>query len=71
MIPLNRNLTSLIRSPIRVYTALAKATPDCVSLAIGEPDFDTPEEIRAAAIAGLHANHTHYAPNLGIPELGA
>ena len=71
MIPLNRNLTSLIRSPIRVYTALAKSTPDCVSLAIGEPDFDTPEEIRSAAIAGLHANHTHYAPNLGMPELRA
>ena len=69
MIPLNRNLSSLTRSPIRVYTALAKSIPDCISLAIGEPDFDTPENINAAAIAGIQANHTHYAPNQGIPEL--
>ena len=69
MISLNRNLSSLTRSPIRVYTALAKSIPDCISLAIGEPDFDTPESINAAAIAGIQANHTHYAPNQGIPEL--
>ena len=69
MIPLNQNLNSLTRSTIRVYTALARSIPDCVSLAIGEPDFDTPEAIKASAIAGLQANHTHYAPNQGTPEL--
>ena len=69
MIPLNRNLSALTRSPIRVYTALAKSIPDCVSLAIGEPDFDTPEPVKASAAAALEKNHTHYAPNLGTPEL--
>ena len=69
MIPLNQNLNSLTRSTIRVYTALAKSIPDCVSLAIGEPDFDTPEAIKAAAVAGIAANHTHYAPNQGTVEL--
>lgn len=69
MIPLNRSLSDLRQSPIRAFTALAKSTPDCVSLAIGEPDFDTPENIKAAAIAALQANDTHYAPNQGTAAL--
>ena len=69
MIPLNRNLTPLKRSAIRVYSNLARETPDCAMLTIGEPDFDTPEVIRAAAIAALNANQTHYAPNQGTLAL--
>ena len=69
MIPLNQNLNPLRRSPIRVYANLAKETPDCVSLTIGEPDFDTPETIKAAAVAALEQNQTHYAPNQGTADL--
>ena len=69
MIPLNQNLSSLKRSEIRVFTNLAKETPGCAMLTIGEPDFDTPEAIKAAAIAALNANDTHYAPNQGTLEL--
>ena len=69
MIPLNQNLSSLKRSAIRVYTNLAKETPDCAMLTIGEPDFDTPEVIKAAAINALTENKTHYAPNQGTPAL--
>lgn len=69
MIPLNQNLNSLKRSAIRVFTNLAKETPDCVMLTIGEPDFDTPEVIKAAAVAALGGNKTHYAPNQGTPAL--
>lgn len=69
MIPLNQNLSSLRRSDIRVYTNLANATPGCVKLTIGEPDFDTPEAIKASAAAALNANHTHYAPNQGTAQL--
>ena len=69
MIPLNQNLTPLKRSAIRVYTNLAKQTPDCAMLTIGEPDFDTPEAIKAAAAAALNANQTHYAPNQGTLAL--
>ncbi len=69
MIPLNQNLNALRRSDIRVYTNLARATPGCVMLTIGEPDFDTPEPIKDAAISALSANHTHYAPNQGLPVL--
>ena len=69
MIPLNQNLNALKRSQIRVFTNLAKATPGCASLTIGEPDLDTPENIKQAAVASLNANQTHYAPNQGIPAL--
>ena len=69
MIPLNQNLSSLKRSAIRVYTNLARQIPDCAMLTIGEPDLDTPEAIKAAAVAALHANQTHYAPNQGTQKL--
>lgn len=69
MIPLNDNLFPLKRSQIRVFTNLARETPDCVMLTIGEPDFDTPEAIKTAAITALEHNQTHYAPNQGTAAL--
>ncbi len=69
MIPLNANLAPLKRSAIRVYTNLARQTPDCAMLTIGEPDFDTPEGIRQAAWAALQQGQTHYAPNQGTQGL--
>jgi aspartate aminotransferase len=42
---------------------------DVVSLTLGEPDFDTPENIQAAATAAMKAGFTHYSPVMGIPEL--
>ena len=69
MIPLNSNLYKLQRSQIRVFTNLARETPDCAMLTIGEPDFDTPEPIKAAAIDALNRGLTHYAPNQGTLQL--
>lgn len=40
-----------------------------IHLEIGEPDFDTPAHITAAAQEALAAGHTHYVPAPGIPEL--
>ena len=71
MIPLNRNLSNLKRSQIRSFTNLARATPDCAMLTIGEPDFDTPVPVKAAAEAALARNLTHYAMNQGSPALRA
>ena len=69
MICAAQHLEKLRRSPIRAYTDLAASVPGCVKLTIGEPDLDTPENIRAAAAAALAAGKTHYAPNQGIPAL--
>ena len=69
MIPLNNNLLRLKRSGIRRFTNLAKTVPGCVMLTLGEPDFDTPQEIKAAALTSLFQNRTHYAPNQGTEDL--
>jgi aspartate aminotransferase len=42
---------------------------DIINLSIGEPDFNTPEHIKDAAIKAIHANITHYPPVPGFPEL--
>jgi aspartate aminotransferase len=40
-----------------------------VHLEIGEPDFDTPAPIRAAAVRALDEGFTHYGPSAGLPEV--
>ncbi len=42
---------------------------DVCGFGAGEPDFDTPEHIKAAAIAALESGFTKYTPSSGIPEL--
>ena len=66
---MNRNLDQLVPSGIRRFTALARATPDCRMLTIGEPDLDTPLPIREAAAQALKQGLTHYAPNRGTDAL--
>jgi aspartate/methionine/tyrosine aminotransferase len=51
--------------------ALEATGIEVVHLEIGEPDFDTPANIRAAAKRALDEGQTHYAPFPGIPELRA
>ena len=69
MMPVNDHLSGLRRSAIRHFTNLARETPECVMLTIGEPDFDTPPPIKDAAAAAILAGRTHYAPNQGTAEL--
>ncbi len=42
---------------------------DIVSLGAGEPDFDTPDFVKAAAIEAINSGFTKYTPTTGIPEL--
>jgi aspartate aminotransferase len=48
--------------------ALEKQGKDVVHLEIGEPDFDTPKNIKEAAVKALNAGYTHYGPSAGLPE---
>lgn len=48
---------------------LKAAGRDVIALSAGEPDFDTPENIRNAAKAAMDAGKTRYTPPDGIPEL--
>jgi len=56
------------------FEVLAKAKvlerqgKNIVHLEIGEPDFDTPKNIKEAAVKAMNAGYTHYTPAAGIPE---
>lgn len=66
---LNPAVNSLRRSAIREFSKLAGETPGCIRLTLGEPDYDTPAEIRAAAAVALDDGETHYIENNGAMEL--
>ena len=42
---------------------------DVIRLELGEPDFDTPQHIKEAAIQAINEGFTHYTPTEGLPEL--
>jgi len=42
---------------------------DVIDLSLGEPDFDTPDHIKEAAINAINDNYTHYTPVAGFNEL--
>ena len=48
---------------------LKAAGREIISLSIGEPDFDTPDNIKAAAIKAIERGDTKYTPVAGIPAL--
>ena len=45
------------------------AGPNAINMGLGQPDFDTPENIKAAAVAALAAGKTGYTNNAGLDEL--
>jgi aspartate aminotransferase len=49
--------------------ALEAEGRDIVHLEIGEPDFDTPQNIIDKAVEALRSGHTHYGPSAGLPEV--
>jgi aspartate aminotransferase len=42
---------------------------DVIDLSLGEPDFDTPQHIKEAAIKAINDNWSHYTPVSGYPDL--
>ncbi|MCK5169989.1 MAG: pyridoxal phosphate-dependent aminotransferase [Bacteroidales bacterium] len=42
---------------------------DVINLSVGEPDFNTPQHIKEAAIKAINDNYSHYSPVPGYPEL--
>jgi len=49
--------------------SMRKSGIDVVNFAAGEPDFDTPQPIKDAAITAINEGFTKYTPSSGIPEL--
>jgi len=57
------------RSGIREIMDLAWATPGCIRLEVGQPDFPSPPHVIEAACNAAREGWTKYTPNSGIPEL--
>ena len=70
---LSRTLARVKPSPTIAVTTKAQelkaAGRDVIGLGAGEPDFDTPQNIKDAAVAAIAAGKTKYTPVDGIPEL--
>ena len=58
-LPMNTSLATLKPSGIRRINALAAQHPGCIALALGEPDFPTPDVISAEVTAALGRGDTH------------
>ncbi|MGI6181312.1 MAG: pyridoxal phosphate-dependent aminotransferase [Agathobaculum sp.] len=56
-------------SGIRKFFDIVATMPDAISLGVGEPDFDTPWQIRRAGIQSLEKGQTFYTSNWGLAEL--
>ena len=70
---LSQRVQAIKESPTLAITAKAakykaEGRP-IIGLAAGEPDFDTPQHIKDAAIAAINAGYTKYTPVSGIPAL--
>lgn len=72
---LNQRIQAVKASPTLRFTALAKQLQaegkQVINLAAGEPDFDTPDFIKAAAIQAIQSGFTKYTPTTGTPDLKA
>jgi aspartate aminotransferase/aminotransferase len=59
----------ILPSGIRRVSEMASKLKDPVNLSIGQPHFDVPEPIKAAACAAIAAGHNSYTSTAGLPEL--
>lgn len=66
---LSKTVTDIKPSGIRKYFDIAESMDDVISLGVGEPDFQTPWEIRKAGILSLESGKTRYTANRGLDAL--
>lgn len=66
---INTEVSEIQISGIRKFYNLLANYKDAISLTLGQPDFKTPEHIKAAAKAAIDNNKTVYTPNAGLAEL--
>ena len=68
-----RRMSRIKASPAAVISAkameMARDGRDVIALSAGEPDFDTPDHVKHAAVRAIGEGKTKYPPLTGIPEL--
>lgn len=66
---LNKDVVNIKPSGIRKFFDIAATMEDVISLGVGEPDFQTPWQIRKAGIESLERGKTRYSANSGMEAL--
>lgn len=66
---LSNKIMSIEPSGIRKFFDVVSEMPDAISLGVGEPDFDTPWNVREEGIYALEKGRTFYTSNAGLKEL--
>lgn len=65
----SHKLAALKPSGIRAFDKEVSKIPGIIKLTVGEPDMNTPEHVKQAAIKSIQDDDSHYAPQAGKPEL--
>lgn len=65
----SHKLDALQPSGIRDFNKEVSKIPGIIKLTLGEPDMATPEHVKQAAIRSIEEDDSHYAPQMGKPEL--
>lgn len=65
----SHKLDALQPSGIREFNKEVSKIPGIIKLTLGEPDMATPEHVKQAAIISIEEDDSHYAPQMGKPEL--
>ncbi|KRK94541.1 bifunctional protein amino acid aminotransferase [Levilactobacillus acidifarinae DSM 19394] len=66
---MNHAIAEIQPSDILAFNAEIANIPGIIRLTLGEPDFNTPEHVKQAAIRSIENNESHYAPSNGTPAL--
>lgn len=66
---LSERVQAVKPSGIRKFFDLASTMQDVISLGVGEPDFETPWQVRRAGITSLEKGRTFYTSNWGLQQL--
>ncbi|AXH03639.1 aromatic amino acid aminotransferase [Lactiplantibacillus plantarum] len=66
---MNHEIAAIQPSDILAFNAEIANIPGIVRLTLGEPDFNTPEHVKQAAIERIEADESHYAPSNGTLAL--
>ena len=66
---LSKKIIDIQPSGIRKFFDVVNEIPDAISLGVGEPDFDTPWNVREEGIYALEKGRTFYTSNAGLKEL--
>ncbi|WP_334333569.1 aminotransferase class I/II-fold pyridoxal phosphate-dependent enzyme [Companilactobacillus sp. HBUAS59544] len=62
----NETLDPMGRSQIRIFAEKFAKIPGIIKMTLGEPDFNVPEHVKAAAIESIKDNDSHYSDQKGI-----